>query len=200
MLFTPEISNKIYSSVYKWLSAYTPGEPCYKSTLKGHQKEAWDPVIKILEQASLTPEDRELHSFVKAVSYSGPIYRIQNYFPKCHGHIVETPYYQSWSKSLQGIGNVTNYCNKILLIEGVTNNAIDVFGLLCFLKENGYLESTSPHEPPANLCRYENEEEVVCPVQFKNIVKIDIVDKKDILHSELKRIPLPQEKWERNSL
>ena len=92
---------------------------------------------------------------------------------------------------------MSNLPGDVILLEGHATDAIDVFGLLHFFLKNSLLNGIPSHMPIDNLLRYEQEQEVLYPIQKENIINISVAN-----HSNLsgKQIPLPQDKWFRNSL
>ena len=134
------------------------------------------------------------------VVYNGLLYRVQEYSPNNKGHIYETEYYQAWSKSLDGISNVTNYCGNVLLIRCNAKNGIDVFELLIFFLKYNYITHCDDFHQPKELARYEYEQEVEFPMLFKYITDVTIIEKEQILNWEKMKIEVPIEKWRRNKL
>lgn len=200
MLFTNEQCNNIYLLAYDWLANHTPGGRCHISILKKYQNELWNPVIEVINKLSYKDKlNKKEKEFLKLVTYSGPIYRIQSYNSRRKGYIYESDFCQSWSLSLQGVSNVTNLCGTVLLIVGQAVNAIDVFGLLIFLLKNKYVTQVGSKHPNG-LGRYEKEEEIVYPIQFKHITDIVAIDKDKITDWENHKKVIPKNKWKRNSI
>lgn len=200
MLFTNEQYNYIYTSVYDWLVSHTPGGRCHISSLKIYQKQVWNPIIEMIEKLTKkeTLNDNE-QEFLDKVVYNGPIYRIQNYNSRYKGYIHESGLYQSWSMSIEGVESVSNFIGDVVLIVGQANNGIDLFGLLTFLLKNKYITFNRLRDP-YTLCRYEDEKEVVYPVQFKNINEVAVVDKDNLHDWENHKKDIPRDKWKRNSV
>lgn len=200
MLFTNEQYNKIYDSIYDWLAVYTPGSRCSISKLKRYQKEIWNPIIETIKRITkkeiLNANEQE---FLDLVVYNGPIFRIQRYNSRYEGYLYESNLYQSWSRSIDGVASVDNLSGDILLIVGESNNGIDIFGLLEFLLKNEYI-SPNPFKNPYELCRYEKEEEILYPIQFKHINDVVVVNKKNLHDWENNKKNIPRDNWRRNSI
>jgi len=110
------------------------------------------------------------------------------------------PFYQSWSKSIDGLLNINGYNGKLLLIKGNSNLGIDIFELLCFLLKNKCITDFNNLDPKL-LINYENEKEIAHPITIANLEEIYIVlDKNNISKSINENNCLPKEKWFRNNL
>lgn len=196
MIFTSEQSQIIYDELYNWLAVYTPGSTYSKRMLKEYQRKIWDPVIKavnsIANQSSQNEEERE---FLALTLYSGPIYRIQNFNPRSKGYINENGYFQSWSKSIDGITSVTNLSGVVLLIVGTAVQGIDIFGLLCYLIKYECLTKIDQWKKPMSLCRYEKEEEISYLIIISDLISVVSVCRDQIFDWEKCGIKIPQDKW-----
>jgi len=198
MIFTNEQSSIIYDKLYDWLTVYTPGSTYSKGRLKEYQKKVWDPVKHaincILKQSSKNEEEKE---FLASSLYSGPIFRIQNYNPRSKGYINENGYFQSWSKSIDGITSVTNLEGEVLLIVGTAVQGIDIFGLLCYLLENKYEMEINQLKIPKDLGRYEMEDEISYPITITDLTSVVSVNKDQINDWKNCSNQIPRDKWRR---
>lgn len=201
MVFTNEQGNIIYDNLYKWLSIHTPGEHRCISVLKQYQKDVWNPIIEnIRELQNKSILDKEEKDFLELALYNGPIFRIQNYNSKLKGYIFENDYYQSWSKSIEGIDKVSNFSGDVLIIVGTALNGIDVFGVLTFLFKYKKVTEVQLFRKPQGLLRYEEEEEIVYPINSNSINEIIAINKDDIYDWQNKKIIMPKEKWFRKTM
>lgn len=200
MLFTNKQYDDMYDSIYNWLAVHTPGSRCYISRLKCYQKDVWNPIIEIIRilnnKEILDNIEKE---FLDLVVYKGPIFRVQKYNARYKGHICESEFYQSWSRSIDGVNSVSNFSGDVLLIIGQTNEGIDLFGLLTFLIKNQCITPNSL-KSPYDLAKYEKENEVIYPVQFKNINEVVVVDKENIYNWKNCKKSIPRDKWQRNNM
>lgn len=198
MIFTSEQSQNIYDALYDWLAVYTPGSRYSKERLKKYQRMVWDPVIqavnRIENQSSQNEEERE---FLAITLYSGPIYRIQNFNPRSKGYIYENNYYQSWSKSINGISSVTNFSGMILLIVGTAEQGIDVFGLLRYLNKYEYECFTKADQwhKPESLYRYGKEEEISCLIVISGLTSVVSINRNQLFDWEKCGNKIPEDKW-----
>ena len=198
MFFNEVTAHEIYKMIYSWLCSQAPGEYQTKSSLKNYSNKICMPIIKQVQQIRAFEQITETQEeFLSEVLYTGLIFRIQQYHKRRVSHVCPLPFYQSWSKSLEGLQQVSNLPGDVIILEGHATDAIDVFGLLHFFWKNSLLNGIPSHMPIKNLLRYEQEQEVLYPIQKENIINISVAN-----HSNLsgKQIPLPQDKWFRNSL
>lgn len=204
MLFINEQCNSMYNLIYNWLANHTPGSRCHIGLLKEYQKNLWNPIINVidnlLDKQNLSNMEKE---FLELVFYSGPIYRIQEYNPRNKGYVYENEYYQSWSKSIEGVTNVSNINGDILLIVGQASKGIDLIGFLYFLS-NYELVTQFQFEGivknPNSLKMYFKEEEIVNPIQFKFINDIAVINKQKLNDWKNNKKSIPKNKWKRNSI
>ena len=201
MLFTRMEYDKMYEDLFDWIYSYTPGGICYKSKLKKYQKELWNPIINIINRLSNKVElNKEEEDFLRLVSYSGPIYRIQNYNSRKRGYLCELGYYQSWSKSIEGVSSVSNLSGEVLLVIGEVVNGINLFGFIEFIIENKCITRPSYARRIEQLLIYEKEEEIVYPIELENVSNLVVVNRDKIHNWEKYSINISKEKWKRNSL
>lgn len=197
-VFTDSEAYDLYCHIYKWLTAYTPGEMGYIPRYRRYQKEAWDIVFQKLNECK---DKKTLKSFKKFSIYSGVIYRVHNYYGtrKRKGYIKEiSNYCVSWSKSIEGIKNVSVH-GKCLLIEGKTSEGIDTFGLLEYLLRHN--KHFIPRDKPAEaLLRYEDEAEILYPIRFEDINKVTIINKDKLAENSAVIEEIPQERWSKKRM
>lgn len=200
MLFTEEQYNKIYEKTYKWLANHSVGSRAYINNLKNYQKELWGPILEVINELSNKPNLNNIEKeFLELVSYTGPIYRIQHYNPKNRGFVFEHSNFQSWSRSLQGVSNISLYGDVVLLV-GHAINGINLFGLLIFMFEHNFITNIPPCKEAMGLNKYEKEEEVVFSLEFNHLTDVAVVSKDKLLDWENHKKVIPKEKWRRNSI
>lgn len=200
MLFTNKQYDDMYDLIYDWLAVHTPGSRCYISRLKCYQKNVWNPIIEMIQRLNNKEIlDNIEKEFLDLVVYNGPIFRVQKYNSRYKGHICESEFYQSWSRSIDGVSSVSNLSGDVLLIVGQANEGIDLFGLLTFLIKNEYITPNSLKNPCV-LAKYEKEKEVIYPVKFKNINEVVVVDKENIYNWKNCKKNISRDKWERNNM
>lgn len=201
MLIVDVRAKVMYNDLYDWIASHTPGSRCYKSELKEYQKNIWSPVTQLINQLEnkeyLDSEEKE---FLDLVHYTGEIFRIQNYNPRNRGYICETEFCQSWSYDLSGVTEVPNISGEVLLIIAKTDMGINLFGLLKYLLKYNPIAIRSKFKDIRNLLRYELENEVVYPIQIKNIKNVVSVDKKHIYELDKYKKDIPKEKWVRKTI
>lgn len=201
MIFNEEQINIIYDKLYDWLAVHTPGSRCRKSRLKDCQKKVWEPILQAIKKLAVSPIlSNEEKDFLNMVIYNGPIFRIQTYNSRYKGYIYEMEYYQSWSKSLEGVNNVSNFDNTVLLIVGNSVNGIDIFGMLTYMLKYDKISQIDDYKNPKDLLSYKEEKEIVYPVQLKNIERVVAVEKDDVNDWINHCTNIPKEKWTRKSL
>lgn len=188
----------VYSEIYNWLAAKTPGENSGISYFKNYDKKAWkiikEKIIEIEKKRKLTQMDME---FLKC-RYQGTAYRIIRFNSRNKGHVFLTDTYQSCSKDMGGIRKVTLYGDRLLIKLNADKStyAIDVFELLGFMIKNKIIDvSNTKYYNIENLTRYEDEKEVVVPICENTIVDVSVIDSKGKILEKI-----PHEKWFRKNL
>lgn len=186
----------LYHKLYKWLTMKTPGERSNVSRFKYYQKELWNPVLEIIDEISKeeNPTDKE-KEFINLVKYKGTVYRKQKYNPKNRGHIYFHGYYQSGSKDLEGLSNVSNYYRDVLLIITKEITGINVKELLKFMCRHRYADTSA-----VRLERYLKEKEIVFGMKEDSIKEIVVVDNNKLLEWETEGKALEKCKWKRNNM
>ncbi|EGT3606830.1 hypothetical protein ACSW9O_15635 (plasmid) [Clostridium perfringens] len=191
----------LYNYLYSWLTEPTPGNHRGLSTYKYYQENLWNPLLEMINILShkedLTKEEKD---FMHLVVYKGEVYRVQKYRSRRRGHIYETNYFQSWSKSIEAVSEVTNYMGDILLIIGQADVGIDIVGLLTFMLKYGYANTFDPSMHIDNLVRYVKENEIAVLMIFENIKDIIIINHNSLNDWKTKGTKLERSKWKRNKL
>ncbi|MGL6184775.1 MAG: hypothetical protein ACRC1T_05285 [Clostridium chrysemydis] len=192
---------ELYNYLYSWLTESTPGNRRNLSTYKYYQENLWSYLLEMINTLSNKEElTKEEQDFMDLVVYKGDVYRVQNYRSRRRGHIYETNYFQSWSKSIEAVSEVTNYMGDILLIIGQADVGIDIVGLLTFMLSYGYANTFNPSMHINNLDRYIKENEIVVPMIFENIKDIIIINHDSLNDWKTKGTKLERSKWKRNTL
>lgn len=188
----------LYKEIYYWLAGKTPGEHTCISYYKNFDKNVWlkikNKIIELEHKNELTIFEKE---FLRC-KYKGKAYRVIKYNSRNKGHVCITNTYQSCSKNIRAVKNVSIYGDKILIELKVTKDsyAIDIFQLLSFMIKNEIIKI----EDFAvcnflNLEKYLCEKEVAVPLMRENIVNVSIAN-----FTTKTAIDLPKSEWFRKKL
>lgn len=171
--------SKLYLDIYYWIADVTPGEKNYISFFKKYNIDVWEKIknkfIELETKENLTDIEK---MFLKC-KYKGPAYRILNVSLKQKGYVYDINLYQSCSKTIDGVKKVKICGEKILIQLDVTEKsyAIDIFELLSFMVIYELINQyDTNYQNVCSLIRYEEEEEVIVPINRKTIKNISIVD------------------------
>lgn len=188
----------IYEYLYDWLATRTPLNHSYKTTFKFYNDKIWAKIKNKIEELENRDNLNEIEQYFLECRYKGKAYRIINYYERRKGHVYPIQYSQSCSKTLDGINNVKN-CGEVLLIELNTKEiAIDIFKLLMFMYVNGLINEKNEgnYRSFQKLEKYLSEEEVVMPINKETISNLSVFD----LNKNKKICDIDREYWFRNDM
>lgn len=158
----------LYKEIFYWLAGTTPGGYTCISHYKKYDKKVRltikNKIIELENKKELTPYEKE---FLKC-KYTGKAYRVIQYNPRNKGHVCVINSYQSCSKNIKAVKNVSIYGDKILIELNATENsyAIDIFELLAFMIRNEIIRLQDFKVCNfLNLEKYECEKEIIVPLK-----------------------------------
>jgi len=193
--------SELYEDIYCWLASNTPGEYVTKQYFKNIDKKVWSKIANKFKELEAKKFLSDAEKEFLDCKYVGKAYRIISYYRRRKGHVYLINYYQSCSKSLNGIENVKLHGNVILieLFSSDKSYSIDLFKVLEFMIKNKLIiykdEFDINHRNVLNLEKYYNEEEVLVIISKENIKDISIHDFKN---DEFRK--LEKNKWFRNNM
>ena len=193
--------SELYDDIYCWLATNTPGERSTKGYFKNKDKKIWNRIrnklIELEKRNNITKVEKE---FLKC-KYVGKAYRKIHYFKKRHGQVCLLNCYQSCSKTIKGLKNVSIH-GDVVFVELFANEysyAIDVYNLLMFMIKYNLIvykdEFEKKYHNVLNLEGYINEEEVVVVLSADNVRNISVRNFETGLI-----LALDKTKWYRNNL
>ena len=188
----------LYEDLYDWIATRTPLNYSCKSTFKYYHKNVWEKLKNKIDELQKRENLNDLEKDFLDCIYKGKAYRIMNYSRRNKGHIYPMEYFQSCSKTMNGIKKVKNV-GEVLLIElEATSYGIDIFKLLEFMCGCGLINYKNEGEYRCfqNLERYINEEEIVIPITQENILKVSAIN----LLDNKKICDINEANWFRNSM
>lgn len=191
---------ELYDDIFCWLAANTPGEIRSKSFFKNYEKNVWNLIknkfIELEHKAVLSNIQKE---FLKC-RYVGPAYRKICYRNRRKGQVYLINCYQSCSKTLNGLKNVSIHGDAILiqLFSRKESHSIDIIKLLLFMKKYNLIQYKDEFETNFrninSLTRYIQEEEIVIVLSEENIKNISVINRNGLI------MPLEKKQWYRNTL
>ncbi|MDU4320868.1 MAG: hypothetical protein E7I47_16360 [Clostridium sp.] len=201
MIFNDNQVQDIYKFIIEWLSSKSFGGYARKSDFKYFQKMLWQPILEVInnlmKKEILTKEEKE---FLSLTVYDKYIFRILSYNPKAQKYVVEMQEYQSWSSSIKGLLNIPGMHGDKLLLIGKSDIGINIFGLLKFLKNSGYIYNHNQGYSLDSINGYIKENEIAYKTSLDKIEKIIVVNSSDLSeYNEKFKREIPRELWGRKS-
>ena len=201
MIFNDNQVQDIYKFIIEWLSSKSFGGYARKSDFKYFQKMLWQPILEVInnlmKKEILTKEEKE---FLSLTVYDKYIFRILSYNPKAQKYVVEMQEYQSWSSSIKGLLNIPGMHGDKLLLIGKSDIGINIFGLLKFLKNSGYICNHNQGYSLDSINGYIKENEIAYKTSLDKIEKIIVVNSSDLSeYNEKFKREIPRELWGRKS-
>ena len=173
-----------------------------ESNFKYFDKNLWIPIETMILDVKKKEHKSILEQELLSCCYLGSLYRIHRYNDRLKGYICPLGHFQSWTMEA-GFNTISRMGGQILLICGHTNKntiAINTFELLCFIIKNFGIEIPNRLYDPKNLCKYEEEYEIVMPMNVENIDNLLVVDSRNIQDWKTLGREIPREKWFRKKL
>lgn len=201
LIFNDNQVQDIYKFIIEWLSSKSFGGYARKSDFKYFQKMLWQPILEVInnlmKKEILTKEEKE---FLSLTVYDKYIFRILSYNPKAQKYVVEMQEYQSWSSSIKGLLNIPGMHGDKLLLIGKSDIGINIFGLLKFLKNSGYICNHNQGYSLDSINGYIKENEIAYKTSLDKIEKIIVVNSSDLSeYNEKFKREIPRELWGRKS-
>ena len=196
-----EFLSEMYIPIFNWLAGNTPGERNTKGYFKKYDKNVWNKIRKKIIEIESKKEKTYLEKEFLKCKYIGKVYRKIPFRKRRKGYVYPINHYQSCSKSLNGLNEVSIH-GDIILIELFSSDisySIDIIRLLKFMFRNNLIRYKDEFEEYFNnigrLERYIDEEEVIVVISRNHIMNMTIRNFKKNLC-----IQVDKEKWYRTTI
>lgn len=189
--------NKLYPLIYEWLTCKTFGNKAYESSFRYYDENLWLQIANMVNSIRGKTRQTKLEKEFLSCVYTGKIYRIHTYDESRKYHIYPWGHYQSWSTE-EGLSMFRKHGGKKLLICAETRQndvAINTFSLLTFMFKNLNVKIPNERYHPKHLCVYEEENEIVFPINKENIYNVVIIEANHLTEWEFLDDIVPKHFW-----